>query len=85
MSYGIPCIAFDSAKGVLDVINEDNGYLISNRDIELYTKTILEYFELSSKDRKKISTEARLTATKYSFDNVQKEWLKFINEKIDKI
>ena len=85
MSYGIPCIAFDSAKGVLDVINEDNGYLISNRDIELYTKTILEYFELSSKDRKKISTEARLTVTKYSFDNVQKEWLKFINEKIDKI
>ena len=85
MSYGIPCIAFDSAKGVLDVINENNGYLISNRDIELYTKTILEYFELSSKDRKKISTEARLTATKYSFDNVQKEWLKFIKEKIDKI
>lgn len=85
MSYGIPCIAFDSAKGVLDVINENNGYLISNRDIELYTKTILEYFELSSKDRKKISSEARLAATKYSFDNVQKEWLKFINEKIDKI
>lgn len=79
MSYGIPCIAFDSAKGILDVINEDNGYLISNRNIDLYVKTILEYFELSSKDRKKLSSEARLTATKYSFDNVQKEWLKFIN------
>ena len=79
MSYGIPCIAFDSAKGVLDVINEENGYLISNRDIELYTKTILEYFELSSKEKKKISASARLTATKYNFDNVQKEWLNFIN------
>lgn len=79
MSYGIPCIAFDSAKGVLDIINEENGYLISNRDIKLYTKTILDYFDLSSKVKKKMSASARLTATKYNFDNVQKEWLNFIN------
>lgn len=79
MSYGVPCIAFDSAKGVLDVINEENGYLIPNRDINLYTKTILNYFKLSSEEKKRLSTSARLTSTKYSFDNVQKEWLKFIN------
>ena len=80
MSYGIPCIAFDSAKGVLDVLNASNGYLISNRNLEEYSDTILKYLNLTSKEKKKISKNARATATKYSFDNVQKEYLYFITK-----
>ncbi len=80
MSYGIPCIAFDSAKGVLDVINEDNGYLIKNRNIEEYSNTILKYLNLSNKEKKLLANNARNIASKYSFDNVRRKYLKFIND-----
>ena len=80
MSYGIPCIAFDSAKGVLDVINKDNGYLIKNRNIEEYSNTILKYLNLSNKEKKLLSNNARNIASKYSFDNVRRKYLKFIND-----
>ena len=80
MSYGIPCIAFDSAKGVLDVINKDNGYLIKNRNIEEYSNTILKYLNLSNKEKKLMSNNARNIASKYSFDNVRRKYLKFIND-----
>jgi glycosyltransferase involved in cell wall biosynthesis len=34
-SYGIPCIAFDCAKGATEIIkNNENGYLIKDRNIE---------------------------------------------------
>ena len=80
MSYGIPCIAFDSAKGVLDVINKDNGYLIKNRNIEEYSNTILKYLNLSNKEKKLLANNARNIASKYSFDNVRRKYLKFIND-----
>ena len=80
MSYGIPCIAFDSAKGILDVINENNGYLISDRNLEEYSSKILKYLNLTNKEKKMLSKNARATASEYSFDNVQKELMGFIME-----
>ena len=80
MSYGIPCIAFDSAKGVLDVINDTNGYLISDRNLEEYSNKILKYLNLTNKEKKMISKNARANASEYSFDNVKKQYLKFIND-----
>ncbi|UKI27642.1 MAG: glycosyltransferase [Bacilli bacterium] len=33
MSYGIPCIAYETASGVNDIItNNDNGYVVKNRN-----------------------------------------------------
>lgn len=80
MSYGVPCIAFDSAKGVLDIINDRNGYIIIDRNKNEYATKIIAYLNLSSQEKRQISATARLTSKIYSFDNVQREWLKFIKE-----
>lgn len=82
MSYGIPCIAFDSAKGILDVIDNSNGYLISNRNLKEYSNTILKYLNITNKEKKVLSKNARATANKYSFNNVKKEYLQFITKEL---
>ena len=84
MSYGVPCIAFDSAKGVLDVLNEQNGYLIKNRNIMLYAQTVLCYLNEPVKNKRKLSNSARVTSKDYNFDNIQKEYLNFIYEVLKK-
>ena len=82
MSYGIPCIAFDSAKGILDVIDNSNGYLISNRNLKEYSNTILKYLNITNKEKKVLSKNARATANKYSFNNVKKEYLNKKNKEL---
>ncbi|MFV0250425.1 MAG: glycosyltransferase [Bacilli bacterium] len=42
-SFGIPTVAFDSAIGATEIINNNwNGYLIENRDKEKMTRKIIE-------------------------------------------
>lgn len=77
MSYGVPCVMFDSAKGSLELVNKDNGYIIKNRDKKKMAQDINNYLKLNNK--KKIGTEARRKAKNYTYEKVQKEWLKFIN------
>ena len=41
MSYGLPCIAYETASGVNDIIdNGKNGYVIKERNEELYVKKL---------------------------------------------
>lgn len=77
MSYGIPCIMFDSAKGTLELVNKDNGYIIKGRNKKKMAQDINNYLKLNNK--KKIGTEARRKTINYTYDEVQKEWLEFIN------
>lgn len=80
MSYGIPCIAFDSAKGVLDVIkNNENGFIINGRNNKEYASKVLEYVDMSVKNRKRLSENARLASEKYKHENISEEWIEFIN------
>ncbi|MBR5662067.1 MAG: glycosyltransferase [Bacilli bacterium] len=51
-SFGVPAIAFDSANGACQLINNDNGILISNRDKEAMANSIIKY--LKDDDLKKI-------------------------------
>ena len=44
MSYGIPCIAFDSALGAKEIIDDKSGILIKNRNLEEMANTICNYF-----------------------------------------
>lgn len=78
MSYGIPCVAFDSAKGAKYIINEKNGYFIKNRDKEQMAKIITEYLNMSIKEKQKYKENARKTSELYTFDKIKKEWLKYI-------
>ena len=80
MSYGIPCIAFDSAKGVLDVIkHNENGFIINGRNIKEYASKVLEYIDMSVKEKNKLSKNARITSEKYKHENISEEWIEFIN------
>lgn len=78
MSYGIPCVAFDSAKGAKYIINEKNGYFIKNRDKEQMAKIITEYLNMSIKEKQKYKENARKTSELYTFEKIKKEWLKYI-------
>ena len=78
MSYKVPCISFDSAKGAISVINKDNGFIVKNRNIDEYSATVDKYLNMSLKDKELLGKNARITSSEYKFENIKKEWLKFI-------
>ena len=80
LSYGIPCITFSSAKGVLDIVNSNTGIIVEKRNINKYAEEILNYFNLDIKAKKILGSNGRKITEKYEFNNVQKEWLHFIEE-----
>lgn len=78
MSYKIPCIAFDSAKGArYTIINNKNGYIIKNRNIKEMSNKILEYLKLDEKEKLNMGAFARNSISIYKYDNVKEELIKF--------
>lgn len=74
MSYGVPCIAYETASGTGDIIeNKSNGYLVKNRDENEYIKDI-NLILSNKKLREKYSKNAILTSKKYYKDNILKIW-----------
>ncbi len=80
MSYQTPCIAFDSALGAKEIINNKNGILIKNRDKSKMAKEIDKFF----KEQKNYQKEAMMTAECYTTEKIKYKWYTFIesiNEK----
>lgn len=73
MAYGIVVAVFDSAKGLLEFVNEDNGIIAQNRDINLMASKILEEKNLIEKGK-----NARIKALEYSNDNIKIKLIDFI-------
>lgn len=81
MSYGLPCVAFDSAEGATELIrNGENGYLISYRNKEEYAKKVIELIR-NKKERIQIGKAGRETSLNYTGDKVKKEWIKLLKRK----
>lgn len=81
MSYGLPCIAFDSASGARELIkNDKNGYLVSNRNIKKMADKIVEL--MNCKNIYNYSNEAQLTSKKYLIKNIKKIWIDLLEEKL---
>ena len=78
LSYGIPCIIFDSAKGCIDIINKSNSIIISNRDINIMAKEIFNYFNSSIEERKLLGASAVSVSKNYNVNNILKLWLEFL-------
>lgn len=77
-SFGIPCIAFDSARGALEIICEQkNGYLIPNRNMSEMRRKLVELIE-DEELRKKMGKNARKNSLQYSAENVKNIWFEFI-------
>lgn len=80
MSYGLPCIAMDSAEGALDIIEDNyNGYLIDNRSADMMASKIVELINDKEK-RIELGDNALKSVTKYTSEVVGKEWFKLIEE-----
>lgn len=73
MSYGIPCVSFDSAKGSLDIIDDgEDGFIIKDRNIEEMANKIVALINQAPQE---ISTKAIKKAQQFSYQNVKAEWL----------
>lgn len=79
-SYGIPCVAYDSAQGAKEIIKSGiNGILIPDRD---RTQMVSETLKLLTDYdyRKSMGNESRKNAEKYSKKNIANQWYDFIDK-----
>ena len=78
MSYGIPCIAYEVASGVNDIIdNNKNGYIIKNRNEEEYIEKIEKVIN-DSKLRNELGIEAKNKVNEFSKEKIVKIWKKIL-------
>ena len=79
-SFGVPQIAFDSAQGAHEIIEEDKtGYLIKNRDKLLFANKVIEIIN-NRKKLVELGKNSSKKAMEFSFENVKMKWLDFIND-----
>lgn len=79
-SFGIPLLAFDSAKGPQEIIeNGKNGYLISNRDKKQMADMVNELI-CNYDMRIEMGNRAREMSEVYKMENVEEMWYEFIEK-----
>ncbi|WP_455682835.1 PssD/Cps14F family polysaccharide biosynthesis glycosyltransferase [Thomasclavelia sp.] len=73
MSYGIPCISFDSAQGSLDIIEDGkDGFIIKDRNFDNMANKIIELLKDTPKE---LSDKAIEKANQFSYQKVKSKWL----------
>lgn len=77
-SFGIPCVAFNSARGATEIISNNwDGYLIKDRDNEQMARKICEL--ISNQNRRIImGANGIKKAKQYDINEIKKEWIKII-------
>lgn len=81
MSYGLPCVAFDSAEGATELIEDGkNGFLISYRNKEEYAKKVIELIQ-NKKERTQLGKNGRETSLCFTSDKVKRDWMKVLKRK----
>lgn len=76
MSYGLPCIAFDSSDGAKELLKNDVGILVKNRNKDEMAKKIIE--ELENINDSKHSEKGYNYCQRYLINNVKKMWLNIL-------
>lgn len=80
MSYGVPVIAFDSAKGPLEIIEHNkNGIIIENRDLNKMADEIINLLN-NRKELKRLGENSKTSITKYSFADIKILWNNFLKK-----
>ena len=78
-SFGLPCVAFDSARGACEILSDNqNGFLINNRSLSDMANALDKLIE-SLDLRIELGKAGRENAETYSLPNVKKIWITFIN------
>lgn len=76
-SYALPCVAFDCAAGAKELINKNNGVLISNRDKYSMARAIVNL--LNNKDKlDRLGNNAKKDVFKYSKESVYRDWINLL-------
>jgi glycosyltransferase involved in cell wall biosynthesis len=82
MSYGIPCLSFDSARGSLEIIdNNINGFIIKNRNMKRMASKIEDLIE-NKNLRRLLGKEALKKSLRYSKDRIKQDWIKVIEQEV---
>lgn len=77
-SYGVPVLAFDSALGACELIeNSKDGFLIPNRDQNEMINKISELID-DLKLRKTLGYNGYKKSLNFSQEKIKKEWLKIL-------
>ena len=80
MACGIPCVAFDSAQGAKEIIeNNNNGFLIANRNKEKFIDKAVTLV----RDKQRwiqMSEKAKYSVQTYSYSNTKEKWLQLFDE-----
>lgn len=72
MSYGIPCVAYETASGTNDIISDNiNGYIVKDRNEERYIEKIDEVIN-DEELRKRLGMNAKETSSKFSKEEIKK-------------
>lgn len=80
MSYGIPCVAYDSAQGANEIITDGiDGYLIKGRNEEEMFNKVTSIIN-DEKLRKKLGKNARIKSKNFSGEAVLEKWIDLINK-----
>ncbi len=80
MSVGVPCIAYETASGIGDIITDGvDGYIIKNRNKNKMIEKLTHL--MNNKDiRIKMGIKAKEKALQFSREEVTKKWLDFIEK-----
>ena len=77
-SFALPCIAFDSAKGACEIIDDKvNGYLIKDRSKKDMADKIIKLID-DIEVRRDMGRHSRENSYKYSKDNISYMWFEFL-------
>lgn len=82
MSYGIPCVAFDSADGANELLKNNIGILVKDRDKSKMAEEIVKLLT-DNKTAHKFSENGYNKVKDYLISNVGDEWLKLLNLGVD--
>lgn len=77
-SYGIPCVAFDSAEGAVEIIDDDkNGYIILERNFDEMANKIVKLVADKEKS-KQFAKNAREKSLEYDSERIRLKWDRLI-------
>ena len=74
MSYGSPCISFDCPSGPRDIINNKNGFLVNNNNIDELKNRIIQLINMSKSDLLTFGDNAYFFANSWNNDLIIKKW-----------
>lgn len=75
MTFGIPCVSFNCESGPDEIINNDcNGYLVSSRSTDQFSKMMAKCVDMNEDKYKKFSVNAIINSRNYSQEMIIDKW-----------